>query len=76
MRGLHMCELEGGGDMRGHPLLLSLFVWWVAVLGDLLSFSKKKMKEKLWRWSKHLSLPTLPLHLHLHIYNNITGRSF
>ena len=26
VRGLHMCELEGRGDMRGHPVGLVTFV--------------------------------------------------
>ena len=26
MRGLHMCEPEGGGDMRDHPVGLATFV--------------------------------------------------
>ena len=61
MRGLHMCELEGGEDMRGHCWSchsLSLLVWRVAVLGDLLSFSKKKKnivcyKSKLNKTKSH-----------------------
>ena len=49
MRGLHMCELEGGGDMRGHcwschscPFLYGGSPFWVICF-----LNKKKMMKAL-----------------------------
>ena len=48
MRGLHMCELEGGGNMRGHcwschscPFLYGGSPFWVICF-----LYQKKIKEK------------------------------
>ena len=46
--GLRMCELEVMGGMMGHILVSlpsSSVVWWLTNMGDLLSYSKKKIHQ-------------------------------